>query len=132
MERKHYNVVAAVIEVDGKVLCMQRGVSRYDYTSHHWEFPGGKIELGETPEQAVHRELLEEMDFDVEVHELLATVTHDYPDFTITLAAYRCTATTTAFTIREHVASRWLPWDKLKTLPWCAADEKLISLFPQE
>ena len=67
MTNKHYNVVAAVVEVDGKVLCMQRGESRYDYTSHHWEFPGGKIEPGETPQQAVHRELLEEMDFDVEV-----------------------------------------------------------------
>ena len=103
-ERKHYNVVAAVIEVGGKVLCMQRGESRYDYTSHHWEFPGGKIEPGETPQQAVHRELLEEMELDVEVHELLATVTHDYPDFTITLAAYRCTASTTAFTMREPPA----------------------------
>ncbi len=122
--------MAAVVEVDGKVLCMKRGKSRHDYTSYHWEFPGGKIEPGETPEQAVHRELLEEMDFDVEVHELLATVTHDYPDFTITLAAYRCTATTTQFTMREHAASRWLPWDDLMTLPWCAADEKLITLFP--
>ena len=131
MERKHYNVVAAVIEVDGKVLCMQRGESRYDYTNHHWEFPGGKIEPGETPQQAVHRELLEEMDLDVEVHEHLATVTHDYPDFTITLAAYRCTASTTDFTMREHAASRWLPWDELKTLPWCAADERLIAQFTE-
>ena len=128
--RKHYNVVAAVIEVDGRVLCMQRGVTRYPYTSHLWEFPGGKIEPGETPQQALHRELLEEMDLDVEVHELLATVTHDYPDFTITLAAYRCTAPTTAFTMREHAASRWLPWRELPTLPWCAADARLIALFP--
>lgn len=127
--RKHHQVVAAVVEVDGKVLCMQRGESRFPYTSHKWEFPGGKIEPGETPEQALHRELLEEMDFDVEVHELLATVTHDYPDFTITLAAYRCTASTMDFTMREHTASRWLPWDELKILPWCAADEKLISSF---
>ena len=126
----HHNVVAAVIEVDGKVLCMQRGVSRYGYTSHHWEFPGGKIEPGETPEQAVHRELLEEMDLDVEVHEMLATVTHDYPDFTITLTAYRCTASTTAFTMREHAASCWLPWDELPTLDWCAADKRLVELFP--
>lgn len=123
-------MVAAVIEVDGKVLCMQRGESRYDYTSHHWEFPGGKIEPGESPEQAVHRELLEEMDFDVKVHELLATVTHEYPDFTITLAAYRCTADTTEFTMREHVSSRWLPWEELMSLPWCAADWRLIALFP--
>ena len=63
--RKHYHVVAAVIEVDGKVLCMQRGVTRYPYTSHMWEFPGGKIEPGETPQQALHRELLEEMNMDV-------------------------------------------------------------------
>ena len=129
--RKHYNVVAAVIEVDGKVLCMQRGVTRYSYTSHLWEFPGGKVEPGETPQEALHRELLEEMDLDVEVHEHLGTVTHDYPDFTITLAAYRCTATTTAFTMLEHAASRWLPWDELFTLPWCAADERLIALFPK-
>ena len=130
--RKHHHVVAAVIEVDGRVLCMQRGVTRYPYTSHLWEFPGGKIEPGETPEQALHRELLEEMDLDVEVHELLATVTHDYPDFTITLAAYRCTAPTTAFTMREHAACRWLPWDELSSLPWCAADERLIALFPNK
>ena len=138
--RKHYNVVAAVIEVDGKVLCMQRGVTRYPYTSHMWEFPGGKIEPGEpggkiepgeTPEQALHRELLEEMDLDVEVHELLATVTHDYPDFTITLAAYHCTAATRDFVMREHAASRWLPWRELPSLAWCAADEKLIEQFSE-
>lgn len=127
--RKHHHVVAAVIEVDGKVLCMQRGVNRYDYTSHKWEFPGGKIEEGETPQQALHRELLEEMALDVEVHEHLATVTHDYPDFTITLAAYRCTAATKEFIMREHAASRWLPWSELSTLQWCAADEKLIASF---
>lgn len=128
--RKHYNVVAAVIEVDGKVLCMQRGITRYHYTSHRWEFPGGKIEPGETPQQALHREIIEEMDYDIQVHELLATATHDYPDFTITLAAYRCTAATTAFTMREHVASLWLPWNELHSLQWCDADERLIALFP--
>ena len=129
--RKHHHVVAAGIEVDGRVLCMQRGENRYPYTSHRWEFPGGKIEPGETPEQALHRELIEEMDYDVEVCEHLATVTHDYPDFTITLAAYRCKASTTAFTMREHAASRWLPWNELSTLPWCAADERLIAQFTQ-
>ena len=128
-ERKHYRVVAAVVEVDGSVLCMQRGEGRYSYTSHRWEFPGGKIEPGETPEQAVHRELMEEMELEVEVHEHLATVTHDYPDFTITLAAYRCTAATRDFVMHEHAASCWLPWRELKTLRWCAADERLIALF---
>ncbi len=128
--RKHYHVVAAVIEVDGKVLCMQRGTTRYSYTSHLWEFPGGKIEPGETPQQALHRELLEEMDLDVEVCELLATVTHDYPDFTITLAAYRCTAPTRHFLMREHAAFCWLPWNELPSLDWCAADARLIEQFP--
>lgn len=128
-KRKHYKVVAAVIEVDGKVLCMQRGITHYPYTTHRWEFPGGKIEPGETPEQALHRELIEEMDYDVEVHELLAKATHDYPDFSITLAAYRCTALTTEFTMREHVASCWLPWDVLPSLDWCAADKRLVDLF---
>ena len=128
--RKHYNVVAAVVEVDGKVLCMERGEGRYPYTSHRWEFPGGKIEPGETPQQAVHRELIEEMDMDVEVHEQLAEVTHEYPDFTITLTAFRCTAASTAFTMREHAASCWLPKAELSSLCWCAADERLISLFP--
>ena len=127
--RKHYNVVAAVIEVDGKVLCMQRGTTRYSYTSHLWEFPGGKIEPGETPEEALHRELLEEMDLDVQVHELLGTVTHDYPDFTITLAAYRCTAPTRHFLMREHAAFCWLPWNELPSLDWCAADARLIEQF---
>ena len=127
--RKHYHVVAAVIEVDGKVLCMQRGVTRYPYTSHMWEFPGGKIEPGETPQQALHRELLEEMNMDVAVHELLGTVTHDYPDFTITLAAYRCTANDKAFVMREHAASCWLPWADLPSLTWCAADARLIEQF---
>lgn len=126
-DRKHYQVVAAVIEADGRVLCMQRGVTRYCYTSHLWEFPGGKIEPGETPEQALHRELIEEMNLDVKVHELLATVTHDYPDFTVTLAAYRCTAGSTTFIMREHAACRWLHWNELETLDWCAADERLVA-----
>ena len=128
---KHYNVVAAVVEHDGKVLCMQRGETRYAYTTHRWEFPGGKIEAGETPEQALHRELLEEMDMDVTVCELLATVTHHYPDFSITLAAYRCETATTAFTMREHAASCWLPWNELPSLKWCAADERLVEKFPR-
>ena len=116
------NVVAAVIEHEGTILCMQKGVTRYDYTTSHWEFPGGKIEVGETPEQALHRELLEEMDYDVRVCEHLITVTHHYPDFSITMAAYRCVATDRDFSMREHVACRWLAPSQLLSLDWCAAD----------
>jgi len=127
--RKHHNVVAAVIEVAGKVLCMQRGDTPFPYTSRHWEFPGGKIEAGETPQQALHRELIEEMAYDVQVGKLLATVTYHYPDFDITLAAFHCTASHTAFTMREHVAWRWLAWDELPTLDWCDADRRLVEMF---
>jgi len=124
---KHYDVVAAVVEVSGKVLCVQHGVTRYAYTSNRWEFPGGKIEAGETPQQALHRELLEEMDYDVRVGKLLARVTHHYPDFSITLAAYHCTADGTDLTLREHIAACWLPWRELTSLDWCAADQRLVQ-----
>ncbi len=116
------NVVAAVIEHEGEILCMQKGQTRFDYTSSHWEFPGGKIEAGETPEEALHRELLEEMDYDVHVGEHLITVTHHYPDFSITMAAYRCVATDRDFSMREHAAFRWLAPSQLLGLDWCAAD----------
>ena len=68
---KHYNVVAAVVCHDGKYLCMQKGKTKFEYTSYKWEFPGGKIELGETPQQALARELMEEMEYLVEVGEEL-------------------------------------------------------------
>jgi len=116
------NVVAAVIEHEGEILCMQKGLTRFDYTSSHWEFPGGKIEAGETPEEALHRELLEEMDYDVHVGEHLITVTHHYPDFSITMAVYRCVATDRDFSMREHAAFRWLAPSQLLGLDWCAAD----------
>lgn len=120
--RKQYHVVAAVIEHHRRILCMQRGLTRYSYTSYHWEFPGGKIEAGETPQQALHRELHEEMDYDVTVGPHLVTVTHSYPDFDITMEAYLCRAKTRRFTLREHHAYCWLTPEQLDTLPWCAAD----------
>lgn len=107
---------------DGEVLCMQKGRTKYDYTSFRWEFPGGKIEEGETPEEALHRELLEEMGYDVCVGEHIVTVEHTYPDFAITMAAYRCTAATREFVMREHSAALWVKPSELLQLPWCEAD----------
>lgn len=130
-------VVAAVIEHDGKILCMQRGATKYEYTSFHWEFPGGKIEPGETPQQALHRELLEEMDLEVAVGEHLMTVDHSYPDFDITLMFYRCTPVNPVLDIagypqfvrREHHSHEWLTPDALTTLNWCPADAPLLKIL---
>ena len=129
---KQISVVAAVIECDGKILCMQRGNKGYDYTAMHWEFPGGKIEPGESPQQALHREILEEMNLDIIVGEHIATISHTYPDFHITLHFYRCRPTTPgipSFTRREHIDHCWLAPAQLHSLDWCAADYPLIQLL---
>ena len=86
---KHYEVVAAVIEHDGKILCMQRNKGKFDYVSYKFEFPGGKVEAGEERHTALERELREEMDMDISIPEdaYLMTVEHTYPDFALTMHA---------------------------------------------
>ena len=89
---KHLEVVAAILEYKGKILCMERGKGKYDYVSFKYEFPGGKIEPGEAKHTAIERELREEMDVHVTVKEedLYMTVNHTYPDFSITMHAFMC------------------------------------------
>lgn len=135
--KKHHQVVAAVIVDDGEVLCMQRGQTKFPYTSYKWEFPGGKIEVGETPEEALRREIREEMAMDVCVRRHLVTVEHEYPDFCITMAAYLCepvcgAAENTqekrrAFTMNEHHAFRWLRSKEVPALDWAAADVGIVE-----
>ena len=126
---KHYNVVAAVVCHDGKYLCMQKGKTKFEYTSYKWEFPGGKIEPGETPQQALARELMEEMEYPVEVGEELVTVNHGYPVFSITMTAFLCTPKGDAdgFKRREHADSKWCSADELKGLNWAAADVRIVE-----
>ncbi len=132
MEKKHYNVVAAVICNDGEVLCMQRGTTKYAYTSFKWEFPGGKIERGETAEEAVRREILEELAMPVRVLAPLITVSHTYPDFSITMQCFLCAAKSRRIEMREHNASVWLTPEALGALDWAAADVDVAKAVMQE
>ena len=126
---KHDNGVAAVVCHDGKYLCMQKGKTKFEYTSYKWEFPGGKIEPGETPQQALARELMEEMEYPVEVGEEVVTVNHEYPDFSITMTAYLCTpiAEADGFNRREHADSKWCSPVGLKNRDWAAAEEGVVE-----
>lgn len=128
---KHYNIVAAVIIHNDKILCMQRGINKYDYISMKYEFPGGKIEENETEIEAIQREIKEELVMDISVQNKFLTVEHTYPDFKITMHSFICTAVDTSFTLTEHIDYKWLDRAELKNLDWAEADipiiEKLIN-----
>ncbi len=122
---KTIEVVAAVI-VDGagRTLATQRG---YGNMKDGWEFPGGKIEPGESPEQALRREIAEELAVTVEVGDKLYTVDWDYPDFHLTMHCYRCRVVDGKLALLEHEASRWLSPSELWTVDWLPADRQVVE-----
>lgn len=126
-EKKKINVVAAVVIRDGKYLCMQRCRSRKKYISEHWEFPGGKVEEGESDHEALVREIKEEMDWDIFVGKRLAAIDHEYPDFRIHLTAYQCKGGDNDFKMLEHLDCKWLTKEELPQLNWTEADRKLVE-----
>ena len=128
---KHYKVVAAVVCKEDKYLCMQKGITKFPYTTHKFEFPGGKIEPGESPQEALKRELMEEMNFPVEVGQELVTVDHTYPDFSITMTAFLCKALADTFVMNEHASYRWLAKEELSSLDWAAADIGIVEAISQ-
>lgn len=126
---KSIEVVAAIIFNENQILCVQRGESKYPYISNKFEFPGGKVEMNELPEQAIVREIYEELDFEIVVQKLLFTVTHDYPDFRIVMHGYMCTSNHREITLKEHRCSHWLSKEHLLDLDWAAADVPFVEFL---
>ena len=122
------NVVGGILMYDGKILCMQRGKTRYDYTTLKYEFPGGKVEPGETREEALRRELWEEMEIKVDVRpgDFFGTVEHDYPDFSITMATYLCKVDSPEFVRKEHASHCWKAPSEIMELDWVEADWPIV------
>ena len=122
--RKHVTVAAAIIVDNGKIFATQRAHGEF---KDGWEFPGGKIEQGETPQQAAKREVTEELDTEIEVGELFDTVEYDYPDFHLTMYCFLCTVISGDLVLKEHQAARWLTRETLDSVNWLQADIELIG-----
>ena len=133
---KKVEVVAGLIIKSGLVLCVQRGVNKYLYISNKWEFPGGKLEEGEDHKTALTREINEELHVVVNVGDHMLTVEHQYPDFALTMHAYRCELFDESLpvTLTEHVALRWLKPTELSSaeLEWAAADVPIVALLQSD
>jgi 8-oxo-dGTP diphosphatase len=128
---KKVEVVAGVIFWGNQILCVQRPKNKLQYISEKFEFPGGKIELGETKEDALHRELLEELNLLTKINSFFMTVVHEYPDFELTMHSFICEVDSKELKLNEHIDKKWLKINELNTLDWAAADipivEKLLS-----
>lgn len=121
---KTIEVVAAIILRDGQVFATQRGYGEFQ---GWWEFPGGKIESGESPKEALKREIREELDAEIEVGELLQTVEWDYPNFHLTMHCFICRLLSESLHLNEHEAATWLSSETLRSVKWLPADEILLD-----
>ena len=121
---KTIEVVAAIILKENKIFATQRG---YGEWKDWWEFPGGKIEEGETPEEALKREIREELSAEISVDKFLCTVEHDYPKFHLTMHCYLCSLAGEALHLNEHEAAKWLMMDELDSVKWLPADIQVVE-----
>ena len=120
---KTIEVVAAIIIREGQVFATQRGYGEFQ---GWWEFPGGKIESGECPQEALIREIHEELDAEISVGELLETVEWDYPNFHLTMHCFVCSLTSESLHLNEHEAAAWLTMETLHSVKWLPADEGIL------
>lgn len=126
---KTIKVVAAIIRKENSVFATQRGYGDY---KDWWEFPGGKVEEGETPERALIREIREELDSDIIVEKFLTTVEHDYSEFHLSMDCFWCRVQSGKLTLLEHEAARWLPINDLRQVNWLPADVKVVEAIENE
>ncbi len=121
---KTVKVVAAIIIEEGRVFATQRGYGAYKGS---WEFPGGKVEPGEDPGEALAREIREELDTEIEVGELFDTVEYDYPEFHLSMDCFLCRVTAGDLVLKEHEAARWLTSETIDSVEWLPADLGLVA-----
>ena len=126
---KTIRVVAAIIIEKEKVFATQRGYGEF---KDGWEFPGGKIELGETSETAIVREIKEELDTEIEVVKLLDTVEYDYPQFHLSMDCFICKIKSGDLVLKEHEAAKWLTKENLDSVDWLSADLSLVEKIRSE
>lgn len=126
---KTIRVVAAIIFNQGKVFATQRGYGEF---KDGWEFPGGKIEPGETPEEAIKREIKEELDTEIEVVKFLDTVEYDYPKFHLSMDCFICKVVSGDLVLKEHEAAKWLTKENLDSVDWLPADQGLVEKIKEE
>lgn len=124
---KQVEVVAAIIIYENKILCVQRNENKLQYISKKYEFPGGKMEPGETKEQTIKREIKEELKMDIDIEREFLTITHQYPDFILTMHSFLCTCKDSALVLTEHIDYKWLHKDNLEGLDWAAADVPIVE-----
>ena len=125
---KTVKVVAAIIQDGNKIFATQRGYGEF---KDGWEFPGGKIEQGETPQQALKREIEEELDTEITVGNLLTVVEYDYPEFHLSMRCFLCTVASGDLVLKEHEAAKWLTRDQLDSVAWLPADVKVVEAYKE-
>ena len=126
---RNIEVVAAVIHHNGTYFATQRGYGEFEGM---WEFPGGKIELGESREVALKREIQEELGVDITINKFLYTTEYDYPSFHLILHCYLCQIEAGEIELREHKSARWLTAETLNSVEWLPADRELIEILQTE